>query len=147
MRKRTLEILQRQLRGQVLKAASRLVPTAEDEAKKGKPHLFRVIARLSGTQEPPEPGREAAGTRPPETPEELQQQLVELVPDAIQQARRGKPALLRALALTKEAGLGEPGEPESETLDTTLLPRPDRSQPTPRGDGVTKPIDTNTESA
>ncbi len=47
MRARSLKKRERELRGQLLDAASRLLSTAETQAKEGRPHLLRTIVAIA----------------------------------------------------------------------------------------------------
>jgi ABC-type transporter Mla subunit MlaD len=47
MRERTIKKLERELRGQLLNAASRLLSTAEKLAADGRPQLLRTIVAIS----------------------------------------------------------------------------------------------------
>jgi hypothetical protein len=125
MRKRSREKLEENFRAKLLDSATRLLSTAEEQAAKGKPQLFRAIARLSAAAEPREADQNAPRTAPPESQEELDDQLRGLIPDAIEQAKKGKPALLRALELVPE-----PGDEEPQRVEIDFnIPRPNREKP------------------
>src|SRR5207302_2663894 len=47
MRQRSLRKRERELRGQLLDAASRLLSTAESQAGEGRPHLLRTIVAIA----------------------------------------------------------------------------------------------------
>ncbi|HLZ13280.1 MAG TPA: hypothetical protein VKP58_11895 [Candidatus Acidoferrum sp.] len=46
MRARTVKKLERELRGKLVEAASRLLSTAEEQAAAGRPHLLRTVVAI-----------------------------------------------------------------------------------------------------
>jgi hypothetical protein len=69
MRERSIAKLERELRGKLLEAASRLLSEAEKQAGEGKPHLLRTIVAIS---------RNAASTEAAKTRAELTESAQEL---------------------------------------------------------------------
>ncbi len=48
MKKRKLINAEEVFRAELLRSATRLIPKAEEQARKGKPALFRTLCRLAG---------------------------------------------------------------------------------------------------
>ncbi|MBS1841304.1 MAG: hypothetical protein JSS69_16995 [Acidobacteria bacterium] len=69
MRERSIAKLERELRGKLLNAASRLLSEAEKQAAEGRPHLLRTIVAIS---------RSAATTEAAKTRAELADSALEL---------------------------------------------------------------------
>jgi hypothetical protein len=124
MRARTVKKLERELRGKLLEAASRLLSTAEEQAAAGRPHLLRTVVAICHS---------TAHT-------EATKKRLELTANALEMK-----AELEQIKL--DGGVaGVVGREEKQQIDWTM-PNPDeRTVDTTPSDGVINELDTDTAS-